>query len=325
MSETTQVSACILCNQNCGIVVHQDINGHFTKILGDELHPMSEGYICQKATRLNYYQNQVRLTSPLRKKADGTFEEISWELAIKEIADKLVQIRDTHGGKSIAYAGGGGQGNHIGGVFGSMIRTACDTPYIYSALAQEKTGNFWVNGHLFGRQNTNYSEPVGEADYVMILGANPIQAHGIPKARPTINEVSRNKNKTLVVVDVRKTETAKKADIFLQVKPGKDAFLLAALLGYLVQNNLENQAFLEKRTTGFEKIKAHFEKLPIGEYAKIAGIDETQIIAVAKGIVNAKSFVLRSDLGIEQSHNSTLNAYLARLLFLITGHFGREG
>ena len=124
----------------------------------------------------------------------------------------MVHIRDTYGGKSIAYAGGGGQGNHIGGVFGSQIRAACDTPYIFSALAQEKTGNFWVNGHLFGRQNTNYCEPVGEAEYVMILGANPVQAHGIPKARPTINEVARNKDKTLVVVDVRKSDTAKKAD-----------------------------------------------------------------------------------------------------------------
>jgi len=325
MSENTQVTACILCNQNCGIVVHQDEGGNFTKVLGDEKHPISEGYLCQKATRLNYYQKQTRLTSPLRKKADGTFEEISWEVAIKEIAEKLVHIRDTYGGKSIAYAGGGGQGNHIGGVFGSMIRAACDTPYLYSALAQEKTGNFWINGFIFGRQNTNYCEAVGEAEYVMILGANPIQAHGFPKARPTINEVARNPDKTLVVVDVRRTETARKADVFVQVKPGKDAFLLAAMLGYIIQNDLENKEFLIQRTLGFDKIKPHFENIPISKYATIAGVDETLIKEIAEGIVNAKTFALRSDLGIEQSHNSTLNAYLARLLFLITGHFGREG
>lgn len=140
MSNNPQVSACILCNQNCGIVVHQDEEGNYTKILGDEKHPVSEGYLCQKATRLNYYQSQARLTSPLRKRADGSFEEISWSTAIQEIADKLVHIRDTHGGKSIAYAGGGGQGNHMGGVFGSQLRAACDTPYLYSAIAQEKTG-----------------------------------------------------------------------------------------------------------------------------------------------------------------------------------------
>ncbi len=325
MSTTTHSSACILCSQNCGIVIHQDGDGNFTKVIGDENHPISEGYLCQKATRLNFYQKQERLTSPLRKKKDGTFEEISWEVAIKEIADQLVRIRDDHGGTSIAYAGGGGQGNHLGGVFGAMLRTACDTPYIYAALAQEKTGNFWVNGHLFGRQNTNYCEPVGEAEYVMILGANPIQSHGLPKARPTINEVARNPKKTLVVVDPRRTETAAKADIFMQVKPGKDAFLLAALLGHIIQNNLENKNFIVEHTVGFEQIKPHFEGIPTSEYAEICGVPLETIEQVATGIAKAKTFVLRSDLGIEQSHNSTLNSYLARLLFLVTGHFGREG
>ncbi|MEL6193760.1 MAG: molybdopterin-dependent oxidoreductase [Bacteroidota bacterium] len=325
MSTTTQATACILCSQNCGIMIEQDQEGNFTKILGDKQHPISEGYLCQKATRLNYYQKQARLTSPLRRNEDGSFEEISWDAAVQEIADKLVHIRNTFGGTTIAYAGGGGQGNHLGGAFGSALRTACGTPYIYSALAQEKTGNFWVNGKLFGRQNLNYSEAVGEAEYVMIIGANPVQAHGIPKARPTINEISRNPDKTLVVVDPRHTETAKKADVFLQIKPGRDAFMLAAMLGHIIQNGLENQTFIQERTVGFDKIKPHFMEVPVAEYAQISGISLETLVEVAEGIAKARSFALRSDLGIEQSHNSTLNAYLARLLFLVTGHFGREG
>ncbi len=325
MSKNNHSTACILCSQNCGITIEKDGKGKFSKITGDKEHPVSEGYLCQKATRLDYYQNQIRLKHPLRKKADGTFEEVSWDTAIKDIADKLVFIRDTYGGTSIAYAGGGGQGNHLGGVFGTVFRSACDTPYLYSALAQEKTGNFWVNGHLFGRQNTNYSEPVGEADYVMVIGANPVQAHGIPKARPTINEVSRNPDKTLVVVDPRRTETAKKADIFMQVKPGKDAYLLAAMLGYIIQNGLEDKEFIEERTIGFEQIKPHFENISVGTYARICGVAEETIISVARGITQANTFAIRSDLGLEQSLNSTLNAYLVRLLFLLTGHFGREG
>ncbi|MEO0723433.1 MAG: molybdopterin-dependent oxidoreductase [Bacteroidota bacterium] len=322
---TPSTTACILCSQNCGILVEQDEQGKFGKIIGDPEHPVSEGYLCQKATRLNYYQEQERLTSPLRKKADGSFEEISWDIAIQEIAQKLVHIRNTHGGTSIAFAGGGGQGNHLGGVYGAMLRLACETPYVYTALAQEKTGNFWVNGHLFGRQNTNYCEAVGEAEYVLFLGTNPVQSHGIPKARPTVNEIARNPEKTLVVIDVRRTETAKKADIFLQVKPGKDAYLLAAILGHIVQNGLEDQEFIAKHTVGFDQIKPHLMQVPIAEYAAVCGVDKAAIVAVAKGIAAAKTFALRSDLGIEQSHNSTLNAYLARLLFLVTGNFGKEG
>lgn len=324
MSDNKQ-TACILCSQNCGIEVEIDQEGKLGKILGDKAHPISEGYICQKATRLNYYQEQKRLTSPLRRKDDGTFEEVSWETAIQEIADKLVQIRDTHGGKTIGYAGGGGQGNHLGGIYGSSVRAACDTPYFYSALAQEKTGNFWVNGHLFGRQNTNYCEPIAEAEYVFIIGANPFQSHGLPKARPTLNELARDPNRTMVVVDPRRTETARKADIFLQVQPGKDAFLMAAILGVIVQEGLEDKAFIEERTVGFEDIKPHFMQVPVAEYAEISGIELELIQEVARGMAKAKTVAVRSDLGLEQSHNSTLNSYLVRLLFLLTGNFGKEG
>jgi len=97
------------------------------------------------------------------------------------------------------------------------------------------------------------------------------------------------------------------------------------MLGYIVQNELENKDFIVKHTVGFDKIKPHFQAIPVNEYAAISGVDESLIQQVATGISEAKTFALRSDLGIEHSHNSTLNAYLARLLFLITGHFGREG
>ena len=322
---TTKATACILCSQNCGIQVEVDERGKWGKIVGDPAHPISEGYLCQKATRLNYYQHQARLESPLKRMEDGSLKEISWDQAIQEIADKLVSIRDTHGGKSIAYVGGGGQGNHLGGVYGSALRAACKTPYIYSALAQEKTGNFWVHGKLFGRQNTNYCEAVAEAEYVFLIGTNPIQSHGMPKARPTINEISRDPNRTLVVVDPRETETAKKADVFLQVRPGKDAFLLAAILGVIVQEGLEDREFIEQRTVGFEAIKPHFQNIPVSEYAQESGVSEDLIREVAIGLAQANTVAVRSDLGIEQSYNSTLNAYLTRLLFLLTGNFGKEG
>jgi anaerobic selenocysteine-containing dehydrogenase len=326
MSTTTHKSACILCSLNCGIEVAVDQEKReLVSIKGDKEHPVSKGYICQKATRLNYYQNQERLTSPLRKKEDGSFEAISWDVAIQEIAAKMVAIRDTHGGETIAYAGGGGQGNHLGGVYAATFRAACKTPYIYSSIAQEKTGNFWVHGKLFGRQNTFYAEPVADAQFVMIIGANPIQSHGIVAARKVINAISRDKNRTLVVVDPRETETAKKADEFMQVKPGRDAWLMAAMLGIIVQEGLENKAFIKEHTVEFEEIRPYFLEIPTKEYAVIAGVPFEQVERVTKALVAAETAVIRSDLGIEMSYNSTLNAYLKRLLFLITGHFGKHG
>ena len=320
----TYKSACILCSINCGIQITVDEKRSFSKIIGDPEHPVSQGYICQKATRLDYYQNGKRLQSPLRKNAQGEFEEISWDTAIKEIAEKLLEIKNIHGGETIAYAGGGGQGNHFPGMYAAATRAALETPYFYSAIAQEKTGNFWVHGRLFGKQNANYEEPIDKAEFVLIIGANPMQAHGIPQARNVINRLARDKNRTLVVIDPRITETAKKADTHLQIKPGRDAYLMAAMLGMIIQEGLEDKTFIENHTTGFEDLKKHFMAIPVDEYIEVTGLSIEAVRKVTYDMVAADSVCIRSDLGIEMSYNSTLNAYLKRLLFLITGNFGRK-
>ena len=125
-------SACILCECNCGIEIRLGADGHtFERIRGDKAHPASQGYTCEKALRLNHYQNGGdRLLAPLRKRPDGSFEEIDWETAIREIADRFAAVRDAHGGESIFYYGGGGQGNHLGGGYsGATLRALKDAGF----------------------------------------------------------------------------------------------------------------------------------------------------------------------------------------------------
>ena len=98
-------TACILCECNCGILVK--LGGadgrRFEQIRGDKTHPASKGYTCQKALRLDHYQNGrgERVLHPLRRRADGSFEEIDWDTAITEVAARLAAVRDTHGGETI--------------------------------------------------------------------------------------------------------------------------------------------------------------------------------------------------------------------------------
>ena len=108
-------TACVLCSINCGIEVQTADRG-LVKIRGDRRHPASKGYTCEKAFRLDHYQRGPhRLDAPLRRRADGTFERVDWDTAIREVAAGLARVRDTHGGASIFYYGGGGQANHLGG------------------------------------------------------------------------------------------------------------------------------------------------------------------------------------------------------------------
>src|SRR3954453_22065078 len=110
-------TACILCECNCGIEVQLD-GRTLDRIRGDRAHPASQGYTCNKAMRLDHYQNGPhRLTTPLRRRADGTHEEGVWDTAIAEIAHRFARSRDDHVGESILYYGGGGQGNHLGGAY----------------------------------------------------------------------------------------------------------------------------------------------------------------------------------------------------------------
>ena len=108
-------TACILCSINCGLEVK--VGGkdgrELLKIKGDKAHVSSEGYLCNKAARLNHYQMGAdRLTSPMRRRPDGTYEAIDWETAIREVAVGLQSIKNEHGGDKIYFIGGGGQGNH---------------------------------------------------------------------------------------------------------------------------------------------------------------------------------------------------------------------
>ncbi len=320
-----QPTACNLCSLNCGIEIQVD-DGRFARIRGDRSHPSSEGYLCQKASRLDYYQNHgARLTHPLRRRPDGSFERIDWETAIREVATRLSEIRERHGGHAIAYYGGGGQGNHLGGAYGVPFRAALGTPYLYNSLAQEKTGDFWVNGELFGRQTCHLTEGIEESAYVIIIGANPWQAHGFPQARKVIRELSKDAGRTLVVVDPRRTRTAELADIHLQVRPGTDAFLMLAMLATIVQEGLENHEFLATRTTGHEEVREALRRVPVDDYARRAGIDPELTRRVARGFASAESACTRHDLGIEHSLHSTLNTYLEKLFSMLTGNLGVEG
>ncbi len=321
----TEKTACILCSRNCGLEVSTN-ERQFVRIHGDEQHPVSKGYMCQKGARLGFYQdNADRLTHPLRRMPDGTFERTTWEQALGDIAARLLKVRDEHGGRAFAFYGGGGQGNHLGGAYGRQLQKAMKSRYLYNSLGQEKTGDFWANGRIFGKQTCHTTEDIEHADFVLVIGANPWQAHGIPNARDTLRDIKADPSRTLVVVDPRRTETAKDADVHLQLRPGTDAFLMAAMLGIIVQEGLHDRAFLAQHTGGFEAVERVLRAVPVADYVARADVPLADVQRVARGFAQASSACVRVDLGIQQSPRTTLNGYLEKLLFLVTGNFGKRG
>jgi anaerobic selenocysteine-containing dehydrogenase len=317
-----KTTGCILCSINCGLEVQVE-DGHLVKIKGDKANPRSRGYTCEKPARLDHYQNHAdRLTSPLRRRDDGSFEEIPWDTAIPEIAAKLAAIRDTHGGEKIFYYGGGGQGNHLGGAYSAATRRALGMLYASNALAQEKTGEFWVERQMFGGR----PEPDFEhTEVAVFVGKNPWFSHGFERARITLREIARDPQRSMVVIDPRRTETADLADFFLQVRPGTDAFCLSAMLAVLIEEELVDQAFLAQHAGDAQALFDALATVPIADYCARAGVDETLVREAARRIGRAGSVAVIEDLGIEMAPHSTLNSYLEKLLYALTGNFGKPG
>ena len=327
MPETViRKSACILCYVNCGIDVEVE-DGVMKRVRGDKDNPKSLGYICQKAGRLPFYANDraLRLTSPLRRTKAGAFEEISWDVAITEIAEKLNHLRATGGAQAFGYYGGGGQGSVMGGVFGQALRGVMGSGPNFNAVSQEKTGDFWVNGHLFGAHNIHTAEDVQGAELTVVLGCNPWMANGFVRARDAMTAIGKDPNRRMIVIDPRRTEVADLADLHLALRPGTDAFLLGALLAMIVSRDGQDDGFLAARTTGWDEVRTQLEKIPVDAWLAAADISREQAETAVRMIIEAASMTVRVDVGVQQSRNSTLNAYLEKLLFLVTGNFLRPG
>ncbi len=318
-------SACILCECNCGIEVQLggDDGRRIAKVRGDKAHPASEGYACEKPSRLDFYQNDPeRLTRPLRKRPDGSFEQIDWQTAIREVAERLCAIRDAHGGESIFYYGGGGQGNHLPGAYARSLRAVLGSRYRSNALAQEKTGEAWVAMRMLG---TFARSDFEHCEVGVFIGKNPWFSHGLPRARVTLRELARDPERCLIVIDPRRTETAELADIHLQVKPGGDAWLLAAMFAVVVQEDLLARDWLAAHTDGLDEVLPHFEMLPIDDYCARAGVPAELVREAARRIARARSAAFFEDLGVQMNRHSTLVSYLHRLLAYGTGNYGRPG
>lgn len=322
MTDDWKPTACILCECNCGITVQTE-DRSLIKIRGDKDHPASQGYTCNKALRLDFYQNNPdRLTAPMRRRADGSYEEIDWDTAISEVAAGFRRIADSHGGDKIFYYGGGGQGNHLGGAYSGAFLKPLGSRYRSNALAQEKTGEFWVDAHLYSGHTRGEFE---HAEVSVFVGKNPWMSQSFPRARTVLQEIAKDPARSMVVIDPVLTDTAKMADYHLRVMPGTDAWCLAALAGVLAQENLCDDAFLTEHVHGADEVRAVLADVPIADYAQRCGVDEELIRAAARRIAAAESVAVFEDLGVQQGPNSTLCSYLNKMLWILTGNFAKRG
>jgi anaerobic selenocysteine-containing dehydrogenase len=319
-------TACVLCSHNCGLRV--DVRGgEIVEVRADGRNPITEGYVCNKGFSIAaYVQHAQRTRHPLRRRPDGTFERVSWDTAITEIAAKLREVRDRHSPRAIALVGIGGQGNHMDGAYGVGFLRSLGSRRWFNAFAQEKTQHNLLDQWMFAASPAAFFHPDAEhSHFLLVMGTNPKISNRGHNATDTLKRFVDEPGRTLVVVDPRETETTRGAHRHLRVRPGTDVYLLVALTAVIVREGLVDERFVAEHTTGFDAVRQAFDGVDIAEMARRCGLCVEEIEATARGFASAESAAIFFDLGVEQAPFSTLNAWLIRLLHLLTGNVGNPG
>lgn len=318
-------TACCICGNNCGLEV-QVADDRIVKVRGDKENPFSQGYVCNKGLAAGFYQNHnQRVLSPLRREADGSFEEIDWDTATGEIAERLKRIIEKHGPRTVAFIGGGGQANHLDVPYAVYFLKALGTKYLYNALAQEYTQKYWINGHMFGSEGLDFHGDHERCDVFLVIGSNPWMSHGMQQARRVITGISKHPNRKLIVVDPRRHETAEKADLYLMIKPGTDVYFLLALVNVIVKEGLYDETYLAEKTTGWEEVRWLADLVTPERAAVLCDLDAKDIIEVARTLAGAGRAATKIDLGIYHGLYMLESVYLERILLAITGNIGVPG
>ena len=316
-------TSCGLCLQCCGLEVKVE-NNRIVKVRPDKDNPRSRGYVCRKGLKIAHLQhNSQRLDYPLGRQ-DGQFERLTWDGALTEIGDRLGEILDKHGPRSLALMGGGSGGCQIGGRFAGRLLFSLGSRYLYTALGQEWTGRHHVRGKVYNNQTLFLHPDHDRVDLLLALGWNGWSSHGMPQTRRYLKALEEDPNRLLVVVDPRPSETARRADIHLALTPGSDALLLKAMIAIILKEGWEDSPFLQEHTAGLDKVAGVFTRFPVEQALKVCGLEYQQVKEVCKLFATRRSAVM-SDLGILMNRHSTLVSYLEEILLAICGRVGAAG
>jgi anaerobic selenocysteine-containing dehydrogenase len=191
-------------------------------------------------------------------------------------------------------------------------------------LAQELTGMFWVHGRTFGKQYLMCLPDERDTDMLVAVGWNGWQSHQMPQARRHLKRISEDKDKLLVVIDPRRSETAEIADIHLPLRPGTDALLLKAMIAVIVQEGWQKSDYIAQHVSGFDEILPWFTDFDARAAVKVCDLDYDQVHELCR-LCATRNWSVHSDLGLLMGRHSTVASYLEVILLALCGRIGVPG
>lgn len=283
---------------------------------------VNSGHTCLKGRyAFSFYNHEDRLRTPLIRK-EGVLVPASWDEAYAYIADKLHHIKNTYGPDAIGGISSARCTNEENYLMQKFIRVVVGTNNIDSCARVCHSPTALGMQRTFGTgAATNSIIDLKYTDCVMVIGANPTDAHPVTGAK--IKQFAMKG--TTIVIDPRKTELARYATHHLQLRPGTNVALLNMMLYYILAEGLEDKDFIESRTEGYDEFKAHILGLDMDEHARITGVDKEQVKAAALAYAKAPNAMSFHGLGVTEHSQGTYTVMLIADLAMITGNIGRRG
>lgn len=328
MENGVHYRTCHLCEAMCGIAIELN-NGRIASIKGDPNDPLSHGHICPKAIALqDLHEDPERLTQPMRKTASG-WQQISWEDAFSLVTEKLHGIRTTHGRNSIGvYLGNPNVHNH-----GALMTTmpflrALGTQNRFSATSNDQLPHMLASLEMFGHQILFPIPDIDHSDLFICIGGNPLASNGslmsVPDVRNRLKAMRRRGGK-LVVIDPRRTETARLADDFHFIKPGSDALLLMAMIHTLFDEHLVDAGAAERLVKDVDLLRLAALSFPPEAVADHTGIGADETRQLARKLASTQRAALYTRMGTSTQAFGGTTTWLAYCLNILTGKLDVPG
>lgn len=324
----THTTYCRNCAAACGLLVTEE-SGVIQDIRGDRDHPISQGYFCIKgaATR-DFHNGEDRLLSSRRRSQDGTFEDVDPETAMDEIHERLSTIIARHGIESVAlYYGTGANCNVLSVPAAKAWMDAIGSPYLFSSMTVDQSAKWVAAGRMGVYLAGKHKLP--DVDVLMAIGTNPAASHacfGLPSPNPIKHlRDARRAGTKFIVVDPRKTELARSADLHLAVRPGQDAALFAGMIRIVMDEGLEDKGFCDRFVTSVDRLRESVAAFTPDHVAERTGIDVDMLQQAARIFATARRKSAVTGTGSAMALNSNLSEHMIEAFNAICGGYRRAG
>ena len=326
----TTTTFCRVCHASCPLEVDVD-NNRVIAVRGVIDDPLFEGYTCIKGRQLpDQMSDPNRLRAPLRRRPDGTFEEVNSSEALDEIARELRRIIDTHGPRAVAsYTGTGGYQNSVAVPSARAFHDGLGSTSFYTSVTIDQPAK-GLAGFRLGGWEAGYNS-FTDSDVHMAIGYNPMVSSygpigGLQGTNPFVVMRRRKaEGMRLIVVDPRRTELASFADIHLQIRPGRDATLLAGMIRIVLEEGLQDHEFCERWVSQLGELHAAVAGFTLDLVAERCELAPDDIVAATRMFGAGPRGTAGTGTGPNMAAHSSLSEHLVVVLNTILGRVNREG